>query len=70
MNTGRWHTVLSDTTNGKTQTGVEITILDQDVGAIGLERDAVVSIVNDPVPERDVVHVYSVCSIGLVGACQ
>lgn len=58
-------TVLSDATDGKAQAGVEVAVLDQDVGAVGLDRDAVVAVVHDPVPERDIVHVDRVRAIGL-----
>lgn len=63
-------TILSNAANGKAETSVKVTVLDQNIRTIRLESDAIVTIVNDPISERDVVHVYSVCAIGLLGSCQ
>lgn len=58
-------TILPNATNGNSQAGVEITVLDENVGAVGLHRDAVIAVVDDPVAEGDVVGVDGVGSVGL-----
>lgn len=58
-------TVLADAAYGESKTGVEIAVLDQDVGAVRLERDAVVAVVDYPVPECDVVDVDCIGTVGL-----
>lgn len=60
-------TVLPNTANGEAQAGVEIAVLDQHIGAVGLQRNTVVAVVYDPVAEGDVVHVDSVRSVSLRG---
>lgn len=60
-------TVLPNAADGNAKTSVKVAILDQNVCAVGLHADAVVSIVDDPVTERDIIHIDSVCAIGLCG---
>lgn len=58
-------TILPNATNGNSQAGVEITVLDENVGAVGLHRNAVIAVVDDPVAEGNVVGIDGVSSVGL-----
>jgi hypothetical protein len=58
-------TILADATESDAEAGVEVTVLDEDVGAVRLHRDAVVAIVDDPVAEGNVVGVDGVGSVSL-----
>lgn len=59
--------VLSDRANGDAQTGVELAVFDQDVGAISLGRNGIVPVVNDPVAESYVVTVDGIRAVGVEG---
>ena len=59
-------TVLTDATNSNTKTSVEIAVLDQNVGAVCLHSNRVISIGDIPAAEGDVVCIYSVGTVSLV----
>lgn len=59
--------VLSNRSNRNSKTTVESTVLDNYIGRVGLERDAIVAIVNDPVRESEVGGIDCVCSICVSG---
>lgn len=58
-------TILPDTADGNAETSVEITVLNENVGAVGLHCDAVIAVVYDPVTECNVVRVDGVGSVSL-----
>lgn len=58
-------TVLANAAYGEAEAGVEVTVLDEDVGAVRFQRDAVVAVVYDPVAEGNVVDVDCVGTICL-----
>lgn len=62
-------TVLADAAHGESQPGVPVLVLDEDVGAVSLQRDVVVTGVDDAVSEGDVVGVDDVRAVGL-HCCQ
>lgn len=58
-------TILPDAADGNAKPGVEVTVLDENVGAVGLHCDAVIAVVYDPIPEGNVVGIDGVSSVSL-----
>jgi len=57
--------VLPNAAHRKTEAGVPVLVLDENVGAVGFGRDVIVAAVNHPVAEGDVVGVDNIGAIGI-----
>lgn len=58
-------TILTDTTNGDAEAGVEVAVLNQDVGTIRFHRNRVIAVINRPSTEGDIIGVYCICTVCL-----
>lgn len=54
--------VLANTANCDTKTHIEVTVLNKDVGAVGLQGDGIITIGDVPATEGDVVCIDSICT--------